>query len=498
MKLRNLFLASVACAGLFTACSNEMDEVIDNGGNETNNTGEAYASFSYTLPNGGGTNTRADQASAGTEIGTDAENKVNEIAFVLFNEPTGTLNKIVTLSRDKFGPAGAGSSTTYTTATPIKVTTGKQSVYVVVNPSAAVKSFNKTKVDFLGNTETDYKSGDGFMMTNSALVEDYTIEPVLTNTQSNPVKLIVPVQRMAARIDYTAKKADNTYDVVSAQGHKVQITDYRIVNKRTNEFLLKRVGTTAANAVVGAPEAADSYVIDPIFARKSDANFFTSADYTNGYTSKLADASPAYTALNGTLNATTPLDYCLKNTMELNAQKNGATTGLVLKAKYTPTGLTNLAASGDFYRYNGSLYASLRAMYDALNPKFATSSNKADITVDVLGFKDSSETNFAIFAATFTTYESLSAKFVDYYKGGICYYSTFLRHINNNDANKMGIMEFAIVRNNIYKLSINTINQLGEPVAPVDPETPVESADTYLNVTVNVLNWTTRDNSVDL
>ena len=104
----------------------------------------------------------------------------------------------------------------------------------------------------------------------------------------------------------------------------------------------------------------------------------------------------------------------------------------------------------------------------------------------------------------------------------------------------MGTMEFAIVRNNIYKLSINSVAQIGNttsgtpgapnpskpgegekdndpknpnpeipgtvvpdpepttPPTPIIPTTPDESTDSYLNVTIEVLSWTVRNNDIDL
>ena len=38
------------------------------------------------------------------------------------------------------------------------------------------------------------------------------------------------------------------------------------------------------------------------------------------------------------------------------------------------------------------------------------------------------------------------------YADGVCYYTHWIRHSNNNDPSK-GIMEYAIVRNNVYKLT---------------------------------------------
>lgn len=58
------------------------------------------------------------------------------------------------------------------------------------------------------------------------------------------------------------------------------------------------------------------------------------------------------------------------------------------------------------------------------------------------------------------------------YVDGVCYYTHWIRHSNNNDPSK-GIMEFAIVRNNVYKLRILDIYGLGHDIPyepPFDPE----------------------------
>lgn len=82
------------------------------------------------------------------------------------------------------------------------------------------------------------------------------------------------------------------------------------------------------------------------------------------------------------------------------------------------------------------------------------------------------------------------------YTHGQCYYPYWIRHANNNLANEMGIMEFGIVRNNIYDLTVTGISGFGisgtdEP----DPEQPVEKDDFYLKVNLYVRNWVVRSNS---
>ncbi|MCX4258743.1 MAG: Mfa1 family fimbria major subunit [Muribaculaceae bacterium] len=86
--------------------------------------------------------------------------------------------------------------------------------------------------------------------------------------------------------------------------------------------------------------------------------------------------------------------------------------------------------------------------------------------------------------------------------GYYCYYYYWNRHNDNNLNGIMGPMEFDVVRNNVYKLSVDKINRLGHPRQPDnDPEnptpgTPDESSLLYLDVNIQVVPWSVRVNSI--
>ncbi|MDE5844176.1 MAG: Mfa1 family fimbria major subunit [Muribaculaceae bacterium] len=86
--------------------------------------------------------------------------------------------------------------------------------------------------------------------------------------------------------------------------------------------------------------------------------------------------------------------------------------------------------------------------------------------------------------------------------GYYCYYYYWNRHNDNNLNGIMGPMEFAVVRNNVYKLSVDKITRLGHPRIPDNdpnnptPETPDETAEVYLDVNVQVMPWAVRINSI--
>ena len=103
--------------------------------------------------------------------------------------------------------------------------------------------------------------------------------------------------------------------------------------------------------------------------------------------------------------------------------------------------------------------------------------------------------------ANFTLYESSVDE--DYGKGYYCYYYYWNRHNDNSNAGVMRSMEFAVVRNNVYKLAVTNISKLGHPRVsendpdPVDPEDPDEDGDVYLSVSVEVLPWVVRVNNIE-
>ncbi len=90
----------------------------------------------------------------------------------------------------------------------------------------------------------------------------------------------------------------------------------------------------------------------------------------------------------------------------------------------------------------------------------------------------------------------------DYGAGYFCYYYYWNRHNDNGLNGSMGPMEFDVVRNNVYKLSIDKIARLGHPRIPENdpndptPDTPDESDEIYLSVRMEIVPWVVRLNSI--
>ncbi len=107
----------------------------------------------------------------------------------------------------------------------------------------------------------------------------------------------------------------------------------------------------------------------------------------------------------------------------------------------------------------------------------------------------------AMTGAGITLYQSSTD--TDFGKGYYCYYFYWNRHNDNNDLGTTNPMEFAVVRNNVYKLAVTGISQLGHPRTPENdpdsptPDTPDESTDIYITVTCEVLPWVVRVNNIE-
>lgn len=87
--------------------------------------------------------------------------------------------------------------------------------------------------------------------------------------------------------------------------------------------------------------------------------------------------------------------------------------------------------------------------------------------------------------------------------GYYCYYFYWNRHNDNGNNGVIGDMEFAVVRNNVYKLAVTSISRLGHPRLsdndpdPENPDKPDESGDVYMTLSVEVMPWTVRVNNID-
>lgn len=229
------------------------------------------------------------------------------------------------------------------------------------------------------------------------------------------------------------------------------------------------------------------------------------------------------------------IGYTLENTTAAEEAGRRYSTGVVFKAKFHPQGVANYTEGETFFAYGTKIYASMEDMmagfygskFDDLDnitscatwgdvKQFITSTL---LTNDPSGYnkyleglaegKDDSETVANASSLTWGNYMlnecgyskdengkvvldqngkvtriALQPYGTRTYEDATCYYTWWVRHSNDNDDTKKGIMEYAIVRNNIYKLTVNSVYSLGGEV----PEEESLIVDVYVN------DWLLLDN----
>ncbi|MDM8252242.1 fimbria major subunit [Phocaeicola barnesiae] len=174
--------------------------------------------------------------------------------------------------------------------------------------------------------------------------------------------------------------------------------------------------------------------------------------------------------------------YCFENSTDIDHQTHGLSTGISFVARmYKDESCKQPITT--LYQYNGYNFESLKAIGEAFG---ANTPKKIQDLID-------KET-----ASTPITKEDLEAAGIKQYSGNICYYyTTEIKHFDNGNNNTLGNMEFAIMRNNIYSLAITNISKIGDPIVDPTPETPNETKEAALKVSVKIIPWIVRYNDIE-
>lgn len=377
-----------------------------------------------------------------------------------------------------------------------------------------------------------------FVMTSAA---DATLT-LNSNPESDPATAEVNVERMAARLDYKAE-APYTCTDPAYSGATVEITGAALVNNlMEGSYLLKRVAddVNGNNLSYLGDETADengvatNYVLDPWTASKNGNLYGTwfmngspDPNWWAGY------VQPGTSVSDGA-ETWQRIGYTLENTTAADAAGSDYSTGVVFKAKFYPKGVANYTDGETFFALGNRLFASMEDMmknfygskFDELDDLIKKCETWRDVkqfitstllTNDPSGYNkyleglaEGKDDTGAVSDASSLIWSNYMLNECGYskdengkvvldqngkvtrialqhygtrtYEDATCYYTWWVRHSNDNDDAK-GIMEYAIVRNNIYKITVESIYSLGDPV-PGDEE---------LNVKVYVNNWLLLD-----
>ena len=499
MKKINYLLA----AALFIAAGCEKSPV-DQG---TTNEGNVYMQFSVKMlstrsqtDNEGEGNSNSD-ATPDTEVGMAKENTISTVDIVLVGSNTVKATNVT--------PVAADGSTYVAKFDKKTIAAGKYDVYIYANCTSP-ETF---AIDQTSDADVSAMTQDNkFWMTNAyaAAQVDITAEALKAcTTPQNPYNLGAhTVERSMARFDYKQSGAFNM-----GAGITLTLTDAALINQSKAHYMFRRVTAgsepTATNAVVGGAEVPTNWVVDTDWSNKVAGNFDAQlSDPSNWHWTSLASL---------TTNDNYDGDYKIwcyakENTIPgTTAQKHNVSTGVVFKGELaagetaSDAVKTAMAAGERIYVFNNVLYGAWSDVEAAAkagtDPTLQAAYNQAATGVAA----DAEPTGAAAAAAGFTGYSPKNGTYYVYY-----YY--WNRHNDNLDPYNMGVMEFAVVRNNVYKLAVDKISRFGHPTPPdpsnpdpdpepdpdpVDPDDPDESVNYYFNVTVKVLPWTVRINNIE-
>lgn len=546
-RLKYMSMMGLAALLLTTwsACSDDTDIP----GGENPEEARAYTTVTIAVPNGVAetrAGTTADDSGTDTEAGTKDEYKVKTANLYLFPGEAGssfgsaTLKEIISIDQFTQMASTADAKTIVWTSKKTALTPGDYRIYIVVNGTVnGVDNTSKnslTEANFLAKTTVEATGviaavpEAGLVMASRSPKSDNmnTLPYIAQTITKDPEQTIAAtVERMMGKITVTAGGTSvsstsnvNVYtsfsSTVTAISNITNITlkGYYVVNARKEGYYFRHVdkenSATSSLTVDNYGNSTTSlpYVVDPKTYSKTYTG--TPAVLAGSYADWYLQGSGAFGLLSfssflGTYTAmpsysssaaeTKVAAYCYENTMLKEKQKNGYTTGIVFKAEIAPskmmqkkTGSSGVEESSTFtsmseiFYHSGIFYKDIAALKEAgvLLADGTTSSTGSSDDLkknDVQCFKKG-ETN---------------GKFV-------CYYPYWIKHIPSDDVAE-DVMEFGIVRNNVYKVTVTGIQGVGKDGVTEDIITDTETDDpttVLLNVKLSIKPWTVRANSAVL
>lgn len=336
-------------------------------------------------------------------------------------------------------------------------------------------------------------------------------------------------------------------DVVKITAWNLDVTNkstfpiHKTAGLKNTNFSTIWIPSTAA-ATTGASVARFVDAANPAFKRVHwgiDPNYSTALD-------NLSDCQGAFNILdaNATIDgAADKPQYCLENTFDINHMKQGQTTRVVFKATYKPKGF---AAGETFYKIGNSTdlwnKANLEAQIKAKAQEVLSETDADKVTVKL----DATENDIAGTAGTNILKEAnvqhngvnvepeeikaineklgLKAAGTDpitdpivgiaTYKGGESYYIARIKHFgaltpwaegqetygaNNEENNTKYLGRYGVLRNNWYELTVGSVSGPGTPDVPtIKPTEPDDESYKYISVSVKILSWAKRSDTVNL
>lgn len=496
MKKMNLLTMSLVSAAAlsFSSCSSNDD--LTGGGTQSQADG-VYMTLKISGATSHGTRTGVTADKTTKENGNTDESTITEGMMYIYDGNTCVFRKVITADMFKTAP----TQTTAGVTKPIKVavtgaiTTNKAYyVYFLANKTSVDDPIAATSIFTSTTGGADFATAQKFVMfnqndgTKEAAHSTVTFTDAAKSEATPAAAGEIKLDRVVARIDNPSfaetvttvtpatdtKTSINVADVVAG----ISYEGFAVSNLNNNSYVMQNWDNKfeTLNVKWGEPK---------YYLPKSAYGTLYNAAGLENFSSKENPVSWKYAFENTTTDV------------------NDA-TAIYFKVKVTLTETANTASDfkdGTFYRYDGRLYTSIKAIFDNAatgeisNPFTETSSiTPADVVAKISDADGKLTTDEAKLAQFRETYK------IEVYRQGVMYY----RWAISDNAYKPFVASetthtYSVLRNSIYRLNVTKVSEIGKdvPNGP-EPDDPIKNPNFYMNVTVSINPWVLNAQPIEL
>lgn len=544
MKLKSLLASMMACMAL-AACTNQDLVEDDNiGGDKTGET-KAYIGIRIADPANGISRATDDNFSNGK----DEEHAITRSLFLFYNAD-GTFNTkgLITGTIPTTTTGEVGNIEAITVAEIVLKGDPNNTIF----PTQVIAFLNlpqeieeeltndgglnlKDAITLVKNAETeikDYAKDNNFIMTNSVYIEKngeiiYTTPVtenniVQTEAMAKQKSITINVERLAAKVEMEGNNVDTPNIAIEHSKNqykelKLKIDGWGINGVNKTSYLVKNLDDLNGN--FGQWSWSDPNNKRSYWAK--DTNYDSNANYPTDYENYNPNNSPLeYRSWNDIVSTKYAAQYCPENTMDATAASNiNATTYMVIAGHYELVrndGTTQAIEDKDkLYKYINKYYteedmlnllADQASLYTLSEEGGIETWTKADASHYQLGRASLYDAKLEVSTnedyyykenGQYQKYESKEAAnaallkklgTITTFAGGKTFFYVNIKHLNPTKEQEGHI---GIVRNHVYELTLNKIENLGHGVFDPDEDiiiTPKEK-EFYVAATLKILPW---------
>ena len=537
MRIRIFSLLGIA-ALMFSACNK------DNNLEVVSSDEKAYMAFSIAMPSTPATKAEAgsigDANHGDTYVGTANEQAINNVRVVLY-AVTGAVKYAFDLQAATNGSAAiagadvvAGSTASRFVSKGREIEVADYTLAVFINPTTAILTATAEGSGTLIGTKAVIETTPAALISGGVLMSnaDGFVSIARAAFMSNATAAASEAAPISVNVDRAVAKifvGINAGTPLVCNVPDAQIgTDIKWIPNVTNKKMywvrelaptlggvtMETAATLRYNRYAKDPNYTTDFKDKPVADLLKEFSYATNADDGNF-------VAIGYNDANGI--------YVLENTMEDAGQYTQVTTTAIVRLNYAPK---NITLGDSWFRYNGMAFSV--AEYKALLQQAveeAIVGNVVELAGVPVGFKGHAVGLYQQLAGLtgFVGTETYSDTYINnkmnagafdikwtgsnylyYYHQGINYYDILIRHFDDTqEPVNMAYGRYGIVRNNVYKLNLETVSgpgrpmivpmlEPGKPGSPGPEPRPDDNATAFISASVTVLPWFVRTQSVNL